>query len=272
MNQPHQAPGHPPAPEPPAQRDDTDFDWREITMQAGSARTLALGPLELHLARDDDEIRVATRRPDAEGELEWGRWAPGPAFDGRLRLAPVFPDRPVIVKPEEDFWLLRGAEARIFVRVPLWVRLETAEEDPGILITEPTSVLSDTWWGTPAEGELGYFLETGARRRIRPEEFLEHVCVCPVQLVNASDSDFLVTHFALRPLFLGIYRDGTRLWSNVTRVRYRGEALDSALDVDQGPPPEAEAAEVARPPARVMGRGFTARTFSRIRSSLGGWL
>lgn len=253
-------------------QEDTPFDWRDITLEEGGAHALSLGPLQLHMIRESGELRIATRRPDEDEELEWGRWAPAPDFDGRLRLAPAFPDRPVIVKPEEDFWLLQGAQARIFVRVPLWLRLETVEEDPSVLLTEPTSILSDTWWGTPEEGELGYFLETRARRRIQPDEFLEHVCICPVQLVNASDTDFLVTRFALRPLFLGIYRDGARLWSNATRVRYRGEALDSALDVEQGPPPEAEAPEVARPPERVMGRGFTARTFSRIRSSLGGWL
>lgn len=253
-------------------QDDTPFDWRDLTVEEGESRSLFLGPLEVHISREAGEIRVATRRPEEEEELAWGRWAPGPDFDGRLRLAPVFPDRPIIVRPEDDFWLLHGAEARIFVRVPLHLRLETVEEDPSVLLTEPTVVLSDTWWGTPAEGELGYFLKTRARRRIQPGEFLEHVCICPVQLVNASDDDFLVTHLALRPLFLGIYRDGARLWSNVTRVRYRGEALESALAVDQGPPPEADAPEVARPPERVMGRGFTARTFSRIRSSLGGWL
>lgn len=252
--------------------DDTAFDWRDLTLEDGQARALSLGPLQVHLARELGEIRVATRRPDQDAELEWGRWSPAPGFDGRLRLSPAFPDRPVIVKPEDDFWLLRGAEARIFVRVPLWLRLETVEEDPSVLLTEPTVVLSDTWWGSPVDGELGYYLETRARRSILDEEFLEHVCICPVQLVNDSDTDFLVTRFALRTLFLGIYRDGDRLWSNVTRVRYRGEALDSALDVDHGPPPEAESPSVARPAERVMARGFTARTFSRLRSSLGGWL
>jgi len=260
------------APETASSGNDTPFDWREINLEDGARHSLLLGPLEVHMARDGGEVRVATRSRDEEGELRWGRWTVAPDFDGRLRLAPALPDRPVVVKPEDDFWLLRGAQARIFVRVPLWLRLETVKDDPSILLTEPTAVLSDTWWGSPVDGELGYYLETRARRQILPDEFLEHVCICPVQLVNDSDTDFLVTRFALRTAYLGVYRDGSRLWSNTTRVRYRGEALDSALDVDPDPPPETDAPEVARPPDRAMGRGFTARTFSRIRSSLGGWL
>jgi len=252
--------------------DDTAFDWRDIHLEEDVTRSLSLGPLQIHMRRLSGEVRVATHRPGEAEDLEWVRWTPRAGFDGHLRLVPAFPDRPVIVKPEEDFWLLRDAEARIFVRLPLWVRLETTDDRHSALLHEPTAVLSDTWWGTPEEGELGYYLQTRARRRVRPEEFLEHVCICPVQLVNASDDDFLVTRFALRTRYLGVYRDGQRHWSNVTRVRYRGEAVDSALDVDQGPPPEADSPEVARPPDRVMGRGFTARTFARLRSSLGGWL
>lgn len=265
------------APESPAVvpeiRGDTDFDWESFRLEVDRPFHVRLGELEIYMDRRRGEIRLATRYPGeddpAEDEDRWGRWAPADDWTGHLSVRPVFPDRPIIVKPEVEFRLLTGATARIFVRVPMWARVETVEDDPDTLLTVATSVLSDTWWGSFTDGEMGYFLGTRARREMREDEFLEHICVCPVHLVNTSDADLLVTHIALRPLYLGVYRDGRRLWSNTTRVRYRGEDQESALEVEAGPPAEAGSPTLVTPAQQTMARGFTARTFARLRSSLG---
>lgn len=251
--------------------DDTPFDWGEHPVHEDRETSLELGPLQLHFTRQAGEIRLAHRRKgDADG-LRWGRWVPGEGWDGRIALTPTFPDRPVIVKPEDEFWLLKEAEARIYVRIPLVVRVEALGTARRTVAEIPTSVLSDTWWGTPQAGELCYFLDTKARRAMAPGEFLEHLCVCPLHLQNRSPDDLLVTRIALRPAHLSIYRDGTRLWSELTSVRYMGEEEASVLDVASAPPEEAGSPERLTPAEVPMARGFTARTFARLRSSIGEW-
>lgn len=252
--------------------DDTPFDWGIHTVPDDRAKVLRFGPLEVHFTRRAGEVRLAIRRDGNDAALRWSRWAPAPDWDGRLELKPMLPNRPLVVRPEDEFRLMNGAEARIFVRVPLVVRVEAPGPSARTLQDIPTVVLSDTWWGTPEEGELCYDLDTRARRTMEPKDFLEHACACPVQLVNGSRGELLVSRIALRPTYLSLYRDGDRLWSDLTTVRYRGEEEGSALDVSGQPPREAREPVLLTPAAETMGRGFSARTFHRLRSSLGGWI
>lgn len=251
--------------------DDTAFDWGTHQVPEDRVKSLRFGPLEILFTRRAGEIRLGTRR-DGDGDIRWSRWAPAGDWDGRLVLRPVFPDRPVVVKPEDEFWLMEDADARIFVRVPLVVQVSAPGPALRILVEIPTVVLSDTWWGSPEEGELCYYVDTRARRSMEEGDFLEHSCACPVQLVNRSPDDLLVNRIALRPVYLAIYRDGNRIWSDVTTVRYRGEEEGSTLEVSGRPPDEAREPELLTPAIQTMSRGFSARTFARLRSSLGGWL
>lgn len=252
--------------------DDTAFDWGTHQVPEDRTKTLRFGPLELHFTRKAGELRLAARRDGESRELRWSRWAPSAEWDGRLGLAPAFPDRPLVVKPEDDFWLMKGARARIFVRVPMVVQVSALGTAPRVFSEIPTTILSDTWWGNPEEGEHCYFLDTMARRVMAEADFLEHLCACPLQLVNRSPDDLLVTRIALRPAYLSVYRDDTRLWSDVTTVRYRGEEEGSDLEVAGHPPEEARDPFLITPAERTMGRAFSARTFARLRSSLGGWI
>jgi hypothetical protein len=252
---------------------DTGFDWKVIPVPSSGTGHLAVGPLHLHLRMVDDELRIGhgTEDEGAEG-ARWSRWAPRKDWNRELRLRPVLPARTVVVRPEEEFWLGQGATARIYVRVPVGVQIEAGDRPDTALLTLPTQVLSDTWWGSAEEGELCYYLETTARRVMRPEEYVEHRCVCAIDLVNDSDHALLVDRIALRTAYLAIYRDGERLLGNTTRVRYRGADLESELSVEDGPPADAESPVLMTPAEERMARGFTARTFARLRSSLGDWI
>lgn len=249
---------------------DTPFDWGEHEVPEESPRSLRLGPLRLRFTRASGEIRLAWDYGD-RSEPEWGRWAPG-TWSGSLRLSPAHPDRLVVVQPQSEFWLLQEARARIYVRVPLHVHVEALGPSPRTLLRVPTEVLSDTWWGTPEEGELGYWLDTRARREMRDDEFLEHLCVCPLQLENTSRDDLLVDRIALRVAHLSVFRQGDRLWADETRVRYLGEDAGSRIDMSGRAPVEAPEATRVSAPQSPLGRGFSARTFARLKSSIGGWL
>ncbi|HSR41010.1 MAG TPA: hypothetical protein VLL48_02530 [Longimicrobiales bacterium] len=253
--------------------------WGTHDLPEGADRGLRVGPLHLRLVRSSGEIWLAHARPDpdrdpddepllSDAEAEWARWAVPEESTG-VRLAPAFPDRPLVVTPEDSFHLVQGARARIFVRVPLWIRVEL-RGGGGIVLTEiPSVILSDTWFGDFMEGELCYFQPTTARRTVRPEHFDHHLAVCPIQLSNRSEDPLAVEKLALRVAHLSLFRRGGELWADETRVSYRGEEAGSEIRTAHSPPAEAPDATLVTPPRTPADRGFRARTFSRLKGLSG---
>lgn len=254
--------------------------WGERTLPRPDAlERVDVGPLTLWLRSLHNEIWVAHRQqgeqtgpPDEKpDEMDWSRWA---LVDRphRLRLRPVFPDRPLVVKPEHPFTLLRRAEARLYVRIPVWVRLEAIEEGRGratVLTEIPTEPLSDTWWGDFLDGELAYWLSTTGRRVVTPDLFRPNLVMATLQLSNLSEDDLAVEKLALRVEHLSIYLKEDRLWAEEVKVHYHGEELGSEIHMDDEPPVEAEGA-LELTPARAQARSFRARTFTRLRA-WSGW-
>lgn len=249
--------------------------------EAGEIRVAVLregeGPQERHSTGADASERPAPggRAGGAEGhgeeDLVWTRWAPAD-WTGEIALSPAFPDRTLVVAPEDAFWLLNGAEARIYVRVPLHVKVEALGSARGTLCTLPTVVASDTWWGTVEEGELCYWLRTHARRRVSEELYTHHMAICPLQLVNHSGDDLLVDKIALRAAYLSLFAHGDQaVWADETRVRYTGDVEGSRLEMSGKAPAEAPGARLLAPARERMARGFRARTFARLRS-IHGWM
>lgn len=246
--------------------------WGEIELDDGDDRLIEVGPLRLRLRRSRGELWLAHSRegeatpPDMEGEgVEWSRWAL-PRNRDRLRLRPVLPDRPLVVEPEQTFHLMRGAEIRVYVRVPVRVQLELFGATDVPLEEIPTVILSDTWFGDFMEGEVAYFLPTTARREMRDELFAPHLTVCPLQLSNGASEELEVKKIALRVAHLSIFgRDG-ELWADETGVHYRGDEVGSDLRMAGRAPVEARDAALLTPPRTPVGRSLRARTFARLRS------
>lgn len=251
--------------------------WGAHAIPRDESLAVELGPLLLRVRRRADEIWLApapgdwsgTRRPrdsaSSADEEEWTRWPVPEGTDG-IRLAPVFPPRPVVVHPEHPFRLLPGTRARIFVRIPLWVRVETDDSDPKTLTEVPTVVLSDTWWGSFTEGELGFWLPTTARRRVPREVFAPHLAVCPLRLVNQSDEELPVETIAFQVAHLTLFSDEGRFWGDESRVRYRGRDEESRIDMSGKPPGEAPGAVRVAAPREPPPRGLRAKSMARLRA------
>lgn len=243
-----------------------------------------VGPLGLRFTQEAEEIRMALLRnggspedagedaeEDADEDIGWTRWAPAD-WSGEVALSPEFPDRTLVMAPEDPFWLLDGAEARIYVRVPLHVNVEALGTERSRLASVATVVASDTWWGTVEEGELCYWLSTRARRRITADLYTHHMAICPLHLVNRSGDDLHVDKIAVRVAYLSLFaHEGRAIWADETRVRYTGDIEGSRIEMSGEAPTEATGAELLAHPHVRMARGFRARTFARLRS-IHGWM
>lgn len=258
--------------------------WGEHALEPDETLRLQVGPLVLWARAREDEVWLAhapgdgtrsgrsTEPPAEPGDSDWIRW-PVAEDPGRIVLSPVFSARPVVAEPDRSFRLLPRSRARIFVGVPLWVRV-TVPGDPGRTLTDvPSLVLSDTWWGDVTEGELCYWLRTTARRRVSPETRRPHMAVCPLELANRSGEELPVEKIVLRVAHLSLFAGDGRFWADETRVQYRGADEASEIRVTGQRPGEAgDAEQVAAPREKAPARGFRALTVARLRSlpGLGG--
>ncbi|MHB1191506.1 MAG: hypothetical protein ACYC6F_00545 [Longimicrobiales bacterium] len=254
--------------------------WGDRPVPApGESQRLDIGPLRLWLCAEDGELWITHSRATGgakpgfspPADAQWGRWAL-PEGQRHLHLSPVFPDRPLVVKPEHAFSLMRRARARVYVCVPAWVRVELMDRPGGrrVLLTEiPTVLLSETWWGDVLDGELAYWLTTQGHRKLSEELFDAHLVISAVQMDNLSDDDLQVEKLSLRVDHLSVYEKDGWLWAEEVRVEYHGEDEGTEIHMDDNAPPEAAGAREISP-ARVQGRSFKARTFARLRA-LSGW-
>ena len=254
--------------------------WGDRPMPgSGETQRLDVGPLTVWLRGHENELWITFVR-SAEGEVpdralpedaQWSRWALHES-QRQIHISPVFPDRPLVVKPEHPFTLMRRAEARIYVRVPAWVRVESTDKPGGerALLTEiPTVALSDTWWGDFRDGELAYWLVTKGRRELTADIFDVHMVISAVQLNNLSEDDLQVEKLSLRAEHLSIYEKDGWLWAEEVRVEHLGEKEGTEIRMDDLPPAEAAGAREISP-ARHQTRSLKARTFARLRA-LSGW-
>lgn len=241
--------------------------WGELDLARGESETVDYGTLRLVVERREGEVWLQIRRAAGEGTAhseEWRRWA---IPDGaRLSLRPAAPDRLVVVSQEHPFHLPPHAEARVFVRIPLFVRVVASAPGSGeIMIAEvPSIVLSDTWWGTFTEGEIAYWLTTTARAEVSDHLFLPHVAMCPFRFANKAEDALPVERFAVRVPHLTLFADGAHMWTDEVRVRYAAASEGSEIGFTGMPPAEAPDAKRIADPRIPSRRRFHARTFGRL--------
>lgn len=211
--------------------------WQARVLKPETCYHLSFGPLRLWLRHEGREWYVAREyRPNQSGggllealpgrswpqDLPWQRWVIGEA-DAPVRLRPELPDRSVVVRPEQPLRLSAGSQIRVFVAIPIHVSILVGPSKPITLTTLPTRILSNTWFGEPASGELCYALISPAVKNVDGLAAGVHEALCPVTILNRSAGELDFQRFCIQVEHLGIYRGVSRLWTNSMQVEYRGE-------------------------------------------------
>ncbi len=249
--------------------------WGQHRILPEAPQAWTIGPLRLWCKRVAKEILVAFMHAEANVEenasptflpenINWSRWALESA-PHEIRFVPLFPDRPVVVKPESAFRVTKEAQARIYVRIPLWVRLETAGAAGVQLVEIPTAILSNTWFGTFASGELCYWISSGARMQIEPDHSRPYLAICPIQIINRADEELYVEKLCLRVGRLSLFNHERQLWADETKIIFKGSNETSRIEVSSTAPPEAAEAVLVSSPRDADTSGFAAKTFITLK-------
>jgi len=246
--------------------------WDEFQLSVGECRHWQIGPLGLWVRRtvaewqvaheygSGDALVVAAAEPPPPDGIEWVRWATGEAVPP-LRLVPVTPDRPVVVRPEQAFRILPGDGARIYISLPVWVRVELAREGGArTLIDLPTVELSNTWFGSLFEGELCYWLTTTARRTVDARPARPHIAAATMTIQNRSSEELPLEKVALHTANLAVYEDARGLWTSAVTVTSPSPEAPQEILVSDGMPDGATNAVRLSPPREVARGGVFART------------
>ena len=253
--------------------------WKEHPISPTISRWHA-GPVSVLFYQSDKDILVADsvaaepgeagllKDYDPEDSIKWRRWC----FESKpsgLTFHPVMPDRPLLVFTSDLINLPVDARALLYVSIPVVVKaFVSIGGHESLLCTVPSQKLSNSWFGTVMEGELCYALKSFAQREVNELEWSDHTAICPVEIINRSNSPFQIERLCIRPSFFNIYASSMRLWTNRVSFTYRGDSEMSKIDYLQSPPPELTNPVKIIEAAEAVPHGIVRRTFSNLVSSI----
>ena len=236
--------------------------WGEHELPTEPPQNWTVGDITIWGKRVDNEVWLAHKKesvnhhasqtsanendqqsPEAiEKKLEWSRWSIGQEPE-KILVNPIFPNYPVVVKPETPFRLRPKIKTKIFIRIPLWVKISLPNASDLTLIEIPSVQLSYTWFGKFTEGELCYWISSSARVKAISDLERPHLAICPVNIKNQSNEDLLVEKVCLRVNGLSLFILEGQLWANETNIAYRGSNDISRIEVSNKAPSDAPKAK-----------------------------
>jgi len=246
--------------------------WTPRPVEPGRCYHWQIGPLDLWIEHSGGEWRIASATAGEDGrvgvaelaekppDIEWRRWS-ADVDAPQVALMPVFPDRSVIVRPDEKLSIMPKNEALFFVSVPVWIRVLVGKKEPVALCEEPSVVLSKSWFGTPTEGESCYALRTAAQRVVDDLPCEPHRAVCPVRIRNGWSESLLFERFCLRVRHLAIFAGAEHMWATQCNVKYHGGGAKSGIVYGKNAPDFDRADKAVGEARQPAGKGFFLRTF-----------
>lgn len=120
-----------------------------------------------------------------------------------INLLPVMADRPVVVLPEQPVLVPSGERMMFYVTTAL--RLQLRAPNGQMLLELPTYQPSDSWFGTPMDGELCYAGRTWAKTCLDALPEVPHRAITSVEVINRAASPLSVARLRLPTVHLALY-------------------------------------------------------------------
>lgn len=257
--------------------------WGPLDVKPDSCLSIHLEPLTVYVQRSGDEWHFthsydssdALAEKDAEiiettppPDQDWLRLVS--ARDESLELMPALPDRPLVIRPESPISIFPGRFARFFVPVPVWLRFVavqgTARTD---VIDIPSRMLSNTWFGDPAGGEICYSLDALLRRTPERLRYKSSSVTCVLVVRNSSSEKLNFERIRVHVENLSIFEHEEILWTNEIEVLYKGTDQVSQLEIKDKPPADLLNARKITEPRVIPDKNILRRSYSFIRQFTG---
>jgi len=185
---------------------------------------------------------------------------------GALRLSPLLPDRSVVARPLSPVYVPAGETVRLYVSVPLWLRLEAGAQAPYRRLLEVGCMqLSDTWFGPDTiSGELCYALRS--RCRLDPGSARPpYRAVTPLVIHNRFRECLALERVKVPVRQLSLYAEPHgQLWTNELALERTEDGDLAGLRVGAAAPAEAAAATLVAAPRDRNGRKGAMHAFSAL--------
>ena len=248
--------------------------WQNYKIQKDGLFFSNIGDLKMWCRFMQGEIQIAYEHDPGNGksaapqnppdDILWSRW-PLKVNNRIIQLVPLLPDRAVVIKPESPFRIIKSEQVQVYTRVPIWVQMNVINNEVLHLTDIPSTVLSNTWFGSVLEGELCYWISSGLRQSIEIDPRRPHMAICPILLINHSEEELLIERIYLHVDNLSLYISNRQLWSDETQIEYKGKEQISHISVSGKAPAESVSAVLITPPRNPVKKSFVAKTFSTLK-------
>ena len=230
--------------------------WGNNFLRDGDIGFWQIGPLDLYCRHHGGEWQLAWKRhPERDQALSSHKQVP---FDGAMpddlgmerfalqhasggiSFSPMMPDRCLVVRPKRPFLLPAREKARVYVRLPLWVRIVLVDgRGIGDRVLRDVTVqrLSDTWFGPSMfSGELLYACPDEALIG-RPSDIASsHTSLICVEVANDSDEQLPIERIYVPATSLSVFLTSDQeLVSENIAFSYLGHRKFSEIQVRPNP-------------------------------------
>ena len=250
--------------------------WEEFKIEHGETIKLQIGALSVWIEHrgeeylftyaygdDNNDLSVTTLKTSdtVPDDLTWSRYIVQNSSI-KFKLAPVLPDRAVVVNPEFPVTLAPNSDVLFFMSIPLWVKILSGSKKMVEFLEIPSQVLSNTWFGDSMNGELCYALTTRALINVEGHGVQPQRIVCPVRILNKELNAFDFQSLCVHVEHLKVYSGTKHLWSNEVTITYKGNEQPSEVRyIDRVPKYEKDCVllSLERQPAqkRIISRSFS---------------
>lgn len=225
--------------------------WGDYEIDIEQTLRWQIGPKTLWITRGDKEWRITTAegRDHLDNRLTIAEAAERPVGEGldvrrfsvrgedrTIRLVPALPDRPMIVKAEEPFFIPMKDEVTLYVSAPLWLGIYAAGSDSKLVdvsLIQP----SDTWFGPDTlSGELCYASRSSARLHLENLPERPHRSVSALHIRNSAKSVLAVEKLKVPVQHLGLFvSEGGHLWTEALKFEREEDTEEARIRIDKRP-------------------------------------
>lgn len=249
-------------------------NWWGSHQLSQNENAFRIGPLHLKLVSHGNELFVSWARNQSwlGTQEELNRPTEDsyryifPTARSEVTLLPSLPDRSVSTKFATPIRVLPQDDIRFYVASPLWVQLKPTQTSPPLDI--PTWRLSDTWFGPPTSGELGYSGLLPAYFTLNQLPHRSDLAITAVNIRNDGEETLEIERLSIPSDRLALYYSDDRgFWTDSISVEHSSSMELSNVQYDRKAPKEAERArQVAAPRIGEHESMSVSRVFNALKS------